>query len=64
MAESRDVQCVLQLIAGELDEARLKSYQKLRTEADYAAGKTNYLSQKEKKFKTISKINKSNRGRH
>ena len=49
---------------GELDEARLKSYQKLRTEADYAAGKTNYLSQKEKKFKTISKINKSSRGRH
>ena len=49
--------------SGELDERRWLSYLKLKNENSYAADSESYLAAKEKKFKEISKINKSNRKR-
>ena len=51
------------LETGSLDRARWQSYQKLRTEQDFAADSAGWLAAKEKKFKEISKINKANRSR-
>ena len=44
---------------GELDSRRWQSYQKLKSETSYAADSESYLAAKERKFKEISKINKS-----
>ena len=48
---------------GELDPARWRSYQKLTAENARAADAAGYLAAKEKKFKEIAKINKTNRKR-
>ena len=48
---------------GELDSRRWQSYQKLKNENSYAADSESYLAAKERKFKEISKINKSNKKR-
>ena len=48
---------------GELDSRRWQSYQKLKSETHYAADSESYLAAKERKFKEISKINKSNKKR-
>ncbi|MGM9589182.1 MAG: ribosome small subunit-dependent GTPase A [Faecousia sp.] len=48
---------------GELDDGRWQSYQKLKNENAYAADSESYLAAKEKKFREISKINKSKRKR-
>ena len=48
---------------GELDSGRWQSYQKLKSENDYAADSESYLAAKEKKFREIAKINKNNRKR-
>ena len=48
---------------GELDSRRWQSYQKLKSETSYAADSESYLAAKERKFKEISKINKSNQKR-
>ena len=48
---------------GELDSRRWQSYQKLKSETSYAADSESYLAAKERKFKEISKINKSNKKR-
>lgn len=48
---------------GSLSEERWFSYLKLKAENDYAADSQSYLAVKEKKFKEIAKINKSNRRR-
>lgn len=48
---------------GSLSEERWLSYLKLKAENDYAADSQSYLAGKEKKFKEIAKINKSNRKR-
>ena len=48
---------------GTLSEERWFSYQKLKTENEYAMDSQSYLAGKEKKFKEIAKINKSNRKR-
>lgn len=48
---------------GELSEARLMSYQKLRAENAYFEDAENYLEAKEKKFKRIAKTNKMNHKR-
>ncbi len=45
---------------GELPEARLKSYEKLRTENAYCEDAEGYLAAKEEKFKKIAKRNKTN----
>ena len=51
---------VLRALAdGTLDDARLESYRKLKTENDYAADSSRYLEAKRAKFKEIAKINKS-----
>lgn len=42
----------------ELSPKRWEAYRKLKTEAIFADDKSNYLAEKEKKFKNISKINK------
>ena len=57
--------CAVQraLQEGTLSEERWLSYQKLKTENEYAMGRQSYLAGKEKKFKAIAKINKSNRKR-
>ena len=53
---------VLRALAdGTLDDARLESYRKLKTENDYAADSSRYLEAKRAKFKEIAKINKSGR---
>ena len=44
---------------GKLDSRRWQSYQKLKSETSYAADSESYLAAKERKFKEISKINKS-----
>ena len=44
---------------GGLDAGRWQSYQKLKSETSYAADSESYLAAKERKFKEISKINKS-----
>ena len=49
--------------SGGLDEGRWLSYQKLRNENSFAADSESYLAAKEKKFKEIAKINKSNKKR-
>ena len=46
---------------GELDEERLLSFEKLRRETAYAADSREYLAAKERKFREISMINKTNR---
>ena len=46
---------------GELDGDRWQSYQKLKSENDYAADSESYLAAKERKFREIAKINKNNR---
>lgn len=51
------------LARGELDEARLQSFLRLRTENAYALDAAGYLAAKEKKFREISRINKTNRKR-
>ena len=48
---------------GTLTEERWLSYQKLKTENEYAMDSQSYLASKERKFKEIAKINKSNRKR-
>jgi len=48
---------------GTLSEERWLSYQKLKIENEYAMDSQSYLAGKEKKFKEIAKINKSNRKR-
>ena len=48
---------------GVLSKERLQSYQKLQSEKRYARDTEGYLADKKQKFKNISKINKSNRGR-
>jgi len=48
---------------GSLSEECWLSYLKLKAENDYAADSQSYLAGKEKKFKEIAKINKSNRKR-
>lgn len=48
---------------GKLDEGRWQSYQKLKSENEYAADSASYLAAKEKKFKEIAKLNKHNRKR-
>ena len=48
---------------GILLEERWFSYQKLKTENEYVMDSQGYLTSKEKKFKEIAKINKSNRKR-
>ena len=48
---------------GTLSEEHWFSYQKLKTENEYAMDSQSYLAGKEKKFKEIAKINKSNRKR-
>ncbi len=51
------------LANGTLLPERWKSYQKLRTENAYVEDAQSYFAAKEKKFKEISKINKSNRNK-
>lgn len=48
------------LARGELDEARLQSFLRLRTESAYALDAVGYLAAKEKKFRENSRMNKSN----
>ena len=48
---------------GSVSEERWLSYQKLKAENEYSADSQSYLAGKEKKFKEIAKINKSNRKR-
>ena len=48
---------------GTFSKERWFSYQRLKAENDYAADSQSYLAGKEKKFKKIAKINKSNRKR-
>ena len=57
--------CAVQraLLDGSLSKERWLSYLKLKSENDYAADSQSYLAGKEKKFKEIAKINKSNRKR-
>ena len=57
--------CAIQraLQDGTLSKERWLSYQRLKAENDYAADSESYLAGKEKKFKKIAKINKSNRKR-
>lgn len=45
---------------GELSEARLLSYRKLRAENAYFEDDENYLAAKERKFKKIARLNKAN----
>ncbi|MBO4914294.1 MAG: ribosome small subunit-dependent GTPase A [Oscillospiraceae bacterium] len=45
---------------GELSEARLKSYEKLKAENTFSGDSESYLAAKEAKFKKIAKYNKSN----
>ena len=45
---------------GELSEARLLSYQKLRSENAYFEDGESYLAAQEKKFKKIARLNKTN----
>ena len=45
---------------GDLSEARLLSYRKLRAENSYFEDGASYLAAKEKKFKKIAKLNKTN----
>ncbi len=53
---------VLRALAdGTLDDARLSSYRKLKTENDYAADNSRYLEAKRAMFREIAKINKSRR---
>lgn len=49
------------LESGELDIERWRSYQKLKAESAYAEDSESYLAAKEKRFKEISKINKTNK---
>ena len=46
---------------GELSEDRWLSYQKLKAEQSYSENSIDYLAEKNKKFKNIAKINKSNK---
>ena len=46
---------------GELSKDRLRSWQKLMNENQYAEDKQSCLTEKKKKFKAIAKINKKNR---
>ena len=48
---------------GELSEARFHSYEKLKTENAYSEDAESYLAAKEKKFKKIARINKTNQKR-
>ena len=48
---------------GILSSKRLESYKKLTLENQFAENSESYLAQKEKKFKAISKANKSNKKR-
>ncbi len=45
---------------GELSPERWASYQRLKQEALFAQDKESYLAEKEKKFKNIAKLNKTN----
>ena len=47
--------------SGELAEERWNSYQKLKQEVAFSEDKESYLTNKEQKFKNISKANKSKR---
>lgn len=47
--------------SGDLPEERWLSYEKLRAENRYAENADEYLAEKKRKFKEISKINKANR---
>jgi ribosome biogenesis GTPase len=46
---------------GELSSKRWESYRKIKTEAIFTDNKSTYLEKKEKKFKSIAKINKASR---
>lgn len=46
---------------GELSEKRWQSYLKLKTEDSYTENKTDYMEQKNIRFKNIAKINKTNK---
>ena len=48
------------LESGELSTERWASYQRLKQEAEFAQDKESYLAEKEKKFKNIAKLNKTN----
>mgnify|MGYP003397617240 CR=1 FL=1 len=45
---------------GDLSQKRFESYQKLKVEAAFSGDKNAYMTEKEKRFKSIAKINKSN----
>lgn len=45
---------------GDLSLKRFKPYQKLKVETAFAGNKNTYTAEKEKRFKSIAKINKSN----
>ena len=47
--------------SGALTEARLLSYKKLKAENAYSDNSADYLAEKEKHFKNIAKLNKTNR---
>ena len=49
------------LESGVLTEARLLSYKKLKAENAYSDNSADYLAEKEKHFKNIAKLNKTNR---
>ena len=47
--------------SGILPQERLQSYRKLKNEIRYTEDAEQYLEEKKQKFKTIAKINKSNK---
>ena len=49
------------LESGVLTEARLLSYEKLKAENAYSDNSADYLAEKEKHYKNIAKLNKTNR---
>ena len=48
---------------GDLSRSRWESYKKLQREASYSASQTDYLRQKQQRFKDIAKINKLTGGK-
>ena len=48
---------------GELSESRLTSYRKLREENRFTESRSEYMAEKNQKFKNIAKINKASRGK-
>lgn len=60
MEPSRAAPCAA-LESGVLTEARLLSYEKLKAENAYSDNSADYLAEKEKHYKNIAKLNKTNR---